>query len=81
MVNSKEDRRYRIISTLFVVLPTTFIMSFLSSITKEVLTKNWINELFKSWLISIPVVYACVIVLLPLANRITSKLLDRKVQS
>ncbi|NGM64145.1 DUF2798 domain-containing protein [Sphingobacterium sp. SGR-19] len=81
MVNSKEDRRYRIISTLFVVLPTTFLMSFLSSITKEVLTKNWINELFKSWLISIPVVYACVIVLLPLANRITSKLLDRKVQS
>lgn len=79
MVNSKKDRCYKIISTFFVVLPTTFIMSVLSSFTKWVSFENWIGELFKSWLISLPIVYACVLLLLPLANRVTSKILDRKV--
>lgn len=79
MVNSKKDRRYRIISTFFVVLPTTFVMSVLSSITDEGLAENWIGELFKSWFFSLPIVYACVLLLLPLANKITSKILDRKV--
>lgn len=79
MVNSKRDRRYRIISTFFVVLPTTFIMSLLSSVTNESLTENWIGELFKSWFFSLPIVYACVLLLLSPANKITNKILDRKV--
>lgn len=79
MVNSKKHRRYRIISTFFVVLPTTFVMSVLSSVTSEVLDENWIGKLFKSWFFSLPIVYACVLLLLPLANKITSKILDRKV--
>ncbi|NGM65085.1 DUF2798 domain-containing protein [Sphingobacterium sp. SGR-19] len=81
MVNSKKDRRYRIISTFFVVLPTTFVMSVLSSITDGVLAENWIGELFKSWFFSLPIVYACVLLLLPVANKITSKIFNRKVDS
>ncbi|WP_086948694.1 DUF2798 domain-containing protein [Sphingobacterium sp. JB170] len=76
MANSKKDRRYRTISTFFVVLPTTFVMSVLSSCTGEVSSENWIGELSKSWLTSLPIVYACVLLLLPLANKITSKILD-----
>ncbi|MCW2260169.1 DUF2798 domain-containing protein [Sphingobacterium sp. JUb78] len=79
MVNSKKNRRYRIISTFFVVLPTTFVMAILSSVTNDVLVENWIGELFKSWFFSLPIVYACVLLLLPLAHKITSKILDRKV--
>lgn len=81
MVNSKKDRRYRIISTFFVVLPTTFVMSILSSVNTEVLAENWMGELFKSWFFSLPIVYACVLLLLPVANKITSKILNRKVHS
>jgi hypothetical protein len=54
-------------------------MSVLSSVTDEVLDENWIGELFKSWFFSMPIVYACVLLLLPLANKITSRILDRKV--
>ncbi|WP_394364194.1 DUF2798 domain-containing protein [Chryseobacterium indoltheticum] len=54
-------------------------MSVLSTFTKWVSFENWIGELFKSWLISLPIVYACVLLLLPLANKMTSKILDRKV--
>jgi len=79
MVNSKKDRRYKIISTFFVVLPTTFIMSLVSTFTKGLSSENWTGELFKSWFISIPIVYACVLLLLPLANKMTSKMLDEKV--
>ena len=67
------------ISTFFVVLPTTFVMSVLSSFTAEVSSESWIAELFKSWFFSLPVVYACVLLLLPLANRIAGKILDREV--
>jgi len=79
MENSKKDRRYKIISTFLVVLPTTFIMAILSSFTKEVYVENWFSEFFKSWFISLPIVYTCVLLLLPLANKITSKILDKKV--
>lgn len=79
MENSKKDRRYRIISTFFVVLPTTFVMTVLSRVTNGVLSENWIGDLFKSWYFSLSIVYACVLLLLPLANKITSKILDRKV--
>jgi len=79
MVNSKKDRRYQLISTFFVVLPTTFTMSVLSSLSKGVSLENWIGALFKSWLISLPVVYTCVLLLLPLANKLTGKILDKKV--
>lgn len=76
MANSKKDRCHRTISTFFVVLPTTFTMSVLSSFTKEISFDNWIGELSKSWLIALPIVYACVLLLLPIANKITSKILD-----
>lgn len=79
MVNSKENKYYRMISTFFVVLPTTFVMSVLSSVTTEVLSENWIAELFRSWFYSLPIVYACVLLLLPFANKITSKILDKIV--
>ena len=79
MENSKKDRRYRIVSTFFVVLPTTFLMSVLSIVTNAVSAENWIGELFKSWSFSLPIVYACVLLLLPLANKITSKILNIKV--
>ncbi|MBT2623654.1 DUF2798 domain-containing protein [Chryseobacterium sp. ISL-6] len=79
MGNSNKDRHYRIISTFFVVLPTTFVMSVLPSFTNGVLSENWIGDLFKSWLFSLPIVYACVLLLVPVANKITSKILDRKV--
>ncbi|WP_410500281.1 DUF2798 domain-containing protein [Chryseobacterium sp. JV274] len=79
MGNSNKDRRYRIISTFFVVLPTTFVMSVLPSFTAEILSENWIGDLFKSWFFSLPIVYTCVLLLLPFANKITSKILDRKV--
>lgn len=79
MVNSKKDRLYRIISVFFVVLPTTFVISVLSSFTKEVSSENWIGDLFKSWLFSLPIVYSCVLLLLPVANKIAGKILDKKV--
>ncbi|WP_400260966.1 DUF2798 domain-containing protein [Sphingobacterium sp. SG20118] len=78
MVNSKKDRRYRIISTFFVVLPTTFVISVLSIFTEEVSSENWIGELFKSWFFSLPIVYSCVLLLLPVANKITRKILNKK---
>ncbi len=77
MANSKKDRSYKLFSTFFVVLPTTFIMSALSCFMKEEAVENWTGALFKSWLISLPVVYACVLLLLPLANKLTSKMLDK----
>ena len=79
MANSRKEHRYKIVSTFFVVLPTTFIMSALSGFMKEEADENWIGVLFKSWLISLPVVYACVLLLLPLANKLTSKILYKKV--
>ncbi|WP_442946080.1 DUF2798 domain-containing protein [Olivibacter sp. CPCC 100613] len=77
MVNSKKDRCYRVISTFFVVLPTTFVISVLLSFTKGVTSENWMGEFFKSWFLSLPIAYSCVLLLLPVANKITSKILDK----
>ncbi|WP_430981170.1 DUF2798 domain-containing protein [Sphingobacterium kitahiroshimense] len=79
MVSFKKDKCYRIISTFFVVAPTTFVMSIISIVTDGGLSENLIGDLIKSWFFSLPIVYACVLLLLPLANKITGKILDRKV--
>ncbi|MGJ1412680.1 DUF2798 domain-containing protein [Sphingobacterium thalpophilum] len=79
MVNFRKDGRHKMVSTFFVVLPTTFIMSVVSSVMKARTVENWTGELLKSWLISLPIVYVCVLLLLPLANKLTGKLVDRKV--
>jgi hypothetical protein len=78
MANSNKDKRYRIISVFFVVLPTTLVMSVLSTLNDEASCENWIGGVVKSWLFSLPIVYSCVLLLLPIANKITSKILDKK---
>lgn len=78
MANSKKDRRYTMVNTLFVVLPTTLIMAVLSGFMKGWTVDNWTGELLKSWLFSLPIVYACVLFLLPLASKLTNKILERK---
>ncbi len=77
MVNSKKDRFYRLINTFFVVLPTTLVMSVFSKFSQRDTLENWIGEIFKSWFSSLPIVYICVLLLLPLANKITNKILTR----
>ena len=78
MVNSNKDKRYKMVSTLFVVLPTTLIMAVLSGFMRGWTIENWTGELLKSWFISLPVVYACVLLLLPIANRLACKILGRR---
>ncbi|WP_409456453.1 DUF2798 domain-containing protein [Sphingobacterium sp.] len=78
MENSKKVRLHKILSTFLVVLPTTFVMSVLSSFTEDTPFENRIGELLRSWSFSLPIVYSCVLLLLPLANKITSKILDKK---
>ena len=79
MVNFRKDRHHRMVSTFFVVLPTTFIMSVVSSVMKARTVENWTGELLRSWLISLPIVYVCVLVLLPIASKLADKILNRKV--
>jgi len=78
MVNSKKDRRHKMISTFFVVLPTTFMMAFVSSIRSDNVMNDWILVLLKSWIISLPIVYACVLFFLPIAHKMTSRILEKK---
>ncbi|WP_160139982.1 DUF2798 domain-containing protein [Chryseobacterium sp. c4a] len=79
MVNSKilkdQHQYYRLLNTLFVVLPTTFTISVLSVFIKEVPDGKWIEAFFKSWAFSLPVAYVCVLLFLPVAHKITGIIL------
>ncbi len=70
-----QHKYYRLLNTLFVVIPTTFIISILSVIIKEIPGGKWIETFLKSWAFSLPVAYICVLLLLPLANKITNNIL------
>ncbi|QNL51937.1 DUF2798 domain-containing protein [Olivibacter sp. SDN3] len=72
-----HHKYYKFISTLFVVLPTTFVISVFSFLSKGISIENRMCEFFKSWFFSIPVAYLCVLLLLPLANTITNRILKK----
>ncbi|MGH2622907.1 MAG: DUF2798 domain-containing protein [Sphingobacterium sp.] len=66
------------ISTFLVVLPTTFLMAIISSIRNDNAPDNRILVLVEAWIISLPIVYACVLFFLPIAHKMASKLLEKK---
>jgi hypothetical protein len=70
-----HHKYYRFINTFIVVLPTTFVISVFSFLLKDISNGNRMSEFFKSWFFTIPIAYLCVLLLLPIANKITSRIL------
>ncbi|MBE8721134.1 DUF2798 domain-containing protein [Sphingobacterium pedocola] len=70
-----RQKYFRFINTFFVVLPTTFVISIVTHLMKGTFIENRIDLFFKSWLLLLPIAYLCVLLLLPLADKITNRIL------
>gem|GEM_PF-798742 len=74
MANSNRDHLYRFLSTFFVVLPTTFVIAALSSLNKLEFSRITLHNFMEGWLLSLRVAYICVLILVPVANRLTDRI-------
>lgn len=74
---TSHHRYYKFINTFFIVLPTTFVISVISPFVKEVFIGYGSDDFIKSWLFLLPIAYLCVLLLLPLANKMTNRILKK----
>jgi Protein of unknown function (DUF2798) len=75
----KDCHKYfKYISTFFVVFPTTFIMSSTSHLFKHTYSDNFITNFIISWFVGLPVAYLAVLLLIPLANKLTGFILKNR---
>jgi hypothetical protein len=76
----KDCHKYfKYISTFFVVFPTTFIMSSTSHFLKHTYSDNVITNFIISWFVGLPVAYLAVLLLIPLANKLTGFILKKRL--
>lgn len=74
----KGDKYSKYISTFFVVFPTTFIMSSTAHFLKHTYSDNFITNFIISWFVGLPIAYLAVLLLIPLANKLTGFILKNR---
>ncbi|WP_262711244.1 DUF2798 domain-containing protein [Aquimarina algicola] len=65
---------YTYVNTLFIVLPMTIIMALVGLWLNDGFVEHWIYGFLKSWIIMVPIAYFSVLIILPLAKKITDKI-------
>lgn len=68
---------YKFINTFLVVLPTTLAISTILHLIKGTVIESRLDGFLRSWLFLLPIAYLCVLLLLPLANKITNRILKK----
>lgn len=62
-------------NTLFVVIAMTLVLGLSTIILNKGYDKyGWVSEFFKSWLIMLPIAYVFALIIIPLSNKLTSKI-------
>lgn len=64
---------FNYINTLFVAVPMTFLMSVLAMILNQVALEEVVQRFFRSWLTMLPVAYAAAFIIIPVARKLTER--------
>ncbi|WP_294679888.1 DUF2798 domain-containing protein [uncultured Fluviicola sp.] len=71
-----KKHSFKLINTLLVVFPMTFIMAFAGTIRNYGFGKDWFLLLLKSWSIMFPIAYGAAFIIIPNARKLTEKLVS-----
>ncbi|WP_413512054.1 DUF2798 domain-containing protein [Myroides odoratus] len=71
-----DKKYYKYINTLFVVAPMTFAMSVVALFRTYGFEGDWPIVFLKSWLTMLPVAYMAAFIILPIAKKMTEKIVD-----
>ncbi len=69
-----NNRLRRYINTALIIGPMTLIMAFVGVLRNYGLVSGWILKSFVTWLTMFPIAYVCAFFIIPIANRVTSKI-------
>lgn len=66
---------YKYINTFFVVTPMTLLMSLVAIFRNYGFKEDWNLKFFEAWLIMLPVAYFAAFIIIPIAGKLTTKIL------
>lgn len=70
-----NKKYFKYINTLFIIAPMTFAMSLIAIVRNNNFENDWIITFFKTWLMMLPLAYLLAFVILPIARKITDKII------
>lgn len=71
---------YKYLHTFFVVTPMTFFIGVCGVIINESYQeKAWVHTFLISWLTVLPIAYVFALIIIPLANKLTSYAINKKL--
>jgi hypothetical protein len=69
-----DNRLRRYINTALIIGPMTLIVAFVGVLRNYGMVQGWILKSFFTWFTTFPVAYVCALFIIPIANRVTSKI-------
>jgi hypothetical protein len=70
------DKKYlKFINTLFIVFPMTLLMAVVGILRSYGFNEGWLTKMFNAWIIMMPVAYVAAFFIIPLAKKLTEKVI------
>lgn len=68
----------RFINVALIIAPMTLIMAFVGVIRNSGFQAGWVVKSVKTWFIMFPIAYACALLIIPVANKLTGRIKFRE---